>query len=67
MNDLERKIRKILEGHEDQQEPEDSGSAPSATLNDSQALAFTPPSFALNDNQALARALGADTLDGKTF
>lgn len=55
MNDLERKLRELLEGKQDEheQEPDTTG--------------FNVPTFALNDNQSIARALGADTLDGKTF
>lgn len=55
MNDLERKLRQLLEGKQDEQEPEPGVGG------------FDIPTFALNDNQSIARALGADTLDGKTF
>lgn len=55
MNDLERTLRRLLEGHEDDESQPADTEVPNP---------LAPPTIALNDDTALARALGAQTLNG---
>ena len=55
MNELERKLRALLEGKR------------GTSRADSAAFSPSQRGMALNDNRALARALGADTLDDQSY